>query len=180
MPRRGLVLAIVMLFVISAALRVTGVGTAIAADSVVTSDIFRPEVDKDLAALADDLQQEKQRLENWSGELAEQASRVEQAKRELQETLEEMKAVEAALAARMAQSAAGAERDVEGLTSIYTAMKPKDAAAIFDAMPSEFAAGFISQMDAAAAASILSAMQAEQALALSVVLAGRNAASIKE
>ena len=68
-----------------------------------------------------------------------------------------------------------AEGDLSRLTSVYEAMKPKDAAALFEAMEPEFAAGFLGRMRPDAAAGIMTGLSPETAYMISVVLAGRNA-----
>ena len=68
-----------------------------------------------------------------------------------------------------------AEKDIQNLTAVYQAMKPKDAAALFETMSPEFAAGFLGRMPPEAAAAILSGMSSEAAYGVSVIVAGRNA-----
>ena len=73
-----------------------------------------------------------------------------------------------------------AEKDIQKLTAVYQAMKPKDAAALFETMSPEFAAGFLGRMPPEAAAAILSGMSSEAAYGVSVIVAGRNAAAPKD
>lgn len=89
--------------------------------------------------------------------------------------LRQVEAAEASLSATLAAADGAAEGDLTRLTSVYEAMKPKDAAALFGAMAPEFAAGFLGRMQPEAAAAVLSGMSAEGAYAISVLLAGRNA-----
>ena len=67
-----------------------------------------------------------------------------------------------------------AERDVQQLTEIYQAMKPKEAAALFNGMDPQFAAGFLGRMRPAEAAGIMAGMDPGAAYAISALLAGRN------
>ncbi len=67
------------------------------------------------------------------------------------------------------------EKDIQNLTAVYQAMKPKDAAALFETMSPDFAAGFLGRMPPDSAAAILSGMSAEAAYGVSVIVAGRNA-----
>jgi len=85
-----------------------------------------------------------------------------------------MAAVEQELRATLALADGAAEQDLQRLTAVYQAMKPKDAAALFDAMSPEFAAGFLARMTPEAAAAILSGMSPETAYGVSVIVAGRN------
>ena len=79
------------------------------------------------------------------------------------------------LKATLALADGAAEADIERLTAVYQAMKPKDAAALFETMAPEFAAGFLGRMPPEAAAAILSGMSPEAAYGVSVIVAGRNA-----
>lgn len=92
----------------------------------------------------------------------------------------DMQALEDKLRATVAMADGAAEADVERLTAVYQAMKPKDAAALFEAMAPEFAAGFLGRMQPEAAAAILSGMSSEAAYGLSVIVAGRNANAPKD
>lgn len=89
--------------------------------------------------------------------------------------LAELAAAEEQLAALVTQADRAAEEDVARLTTVYEAMKPKQAAAIFDQMAPEFAAGFLGRMQPDTAAQIMQAMRPENSHAVTVLLAGRNA-----
>jgi flagellar motility protein MotE (MotC chaperone) len=91
-----------------------------------------------------------------------------------------MQAVEAELQATLALADGAAEADLDRLTAVYQAMKPKDAAALFETMSPEFAAGFLGRMPPESAAAILSGMSAESAYGVSVIVAGRNAGAPKD
>ena len=67
-----------------------------------------------------------------------------------------------------------AEGDVAQLTSVYAAMKPKEAAAVFEEMDPAFAAGFLGRMKPDAAAQIVAGLSPGKAYSISVILAGRN------
>lgn len=69
-----------------------------------------------------------------------------------------------------------AEGDLTRLTEVYEKMKPKDSATLFEQMQPEFAAGFLARMKPQSAAEIMAGMDPTAAYAISVVLAGRNAA----
>ncbi len=89
--------------------------------------------------------------------------------------LREMTEAEQRLAKLVKQVDESAAQDVDKLTSVYAAMKPKDAALLFNEMPPEFAAGFIAAMGADQAAAIMSAVDPKVGYSISVLLAGRNA-----
>ena len=55
-------------------------------------------------------------------------------------------------------------------------MNAKEASVLFEAMAPEFAAGFLGRMRADAAAAVMAGLEPETAYAISVLLAGRNAA----
>ncbi len=85
-----------------------------------------------------------------------------------------MQAMEDELRSTLALADKAAENDIAGLTAVYQAMKPKDAAALFETMSPEFAAGFLGRLPPDSAAAILSAMSPEAAYGISVIVAGRN------
>ena len=68
-----------------------------------------------------------------------------------------------------------AQNDITHLTTMYSTMKPKQAAQIFNKMNSGFAAGFLREMKGQRAGLILAAMDAKKAYEISLVLASRNA-----
>lgn len=92
----------------------------------------------------------------------------------IRKRLAELEAAETALAETLARADGAAEGDLTRLTSVYEAMKPKEAAALFAAMDPQFAAGFLGRLRPDAAAAILSGMEAQSAYAISAILAGRN------
>ncbi|MEY8880170.1 MotE family protein [Donghicola sp. XS_ASV15] len=67
------------------------------------------------------------------------------------------------------------EDDLDQLTKVYEAMKPKEAATLFAEMDMEFAAGFLGRMKAQSAAAIMGNLPSSKAYAVSAILAGRNA-----
>lgn len=68
-----------------------------------------------------------------------------------------------------------AQNDIVHLTTMYSTMKPKQAAQIFNKMNSRFAAGFLREMKGQRAGLILAAMDPKKAYEISLVLASRNA-----
>ena len=100
--------------------------------------------------------------------------------RAITQRLEELRSLEEELKSTLALADGAAEADIQKLTAVYQAMKPKDAAALFETMSPEFAAGFLGRMPPDSAAAILSGMSAESAYGVSVIVAGRNARAPKE
>jgi flagellar motility protein MotE (MotC chaperone) len=92
----------------------------------------------------------------------------------ISQRMTELQAMEEQLKATLALADGAAEADIEKLTLVYQAMKPKDAAALFETMSPEFAAGFLGRMPAESAAAIMSGMSSEAAYGVSVIVAGRN------
>lgn len=119
--------------------------------------------------------------------VAEEERRLDERERALAAASEEIAAQLAALGAAeeelrglLALADTAAEEDIARLTSVYEAMKSAEAAALFEKMDPAFAAGFLGRMRPDAAAEILAGLPPEKAYALSVVLAGRNAAAAAE
>lgn len=93
----------------------------------------------------------------------------------IDQRMNEMAAAEAELRKTLKLADGAAEEDLKRLTSVYEAMKPKDAAQIFSSMAPEFASGFLGRMNPESAAAVLAGMDPEQAYSISVMVAGRNA-----
>lgn len=98
----------------------------------------------------------------------------------VQEKTEELKTFKADLEKRLAVAESAVSEDVTRLARIYESMKPAKAGEIFNAMDPKFAAGFLSEMSGESAALVLANMQTEKAYAISVIMAGRNAAVNKK
>lgn len=94
------------------------------------------------------------------------------------EELRKLEEAERRLAGLVKQIDTAAQRDIDQLTAVYSAMKPKDAAALFGEMSPDFAAGFLAVMPPDHAAAILAAVDPKTAYSFSVLLAGRNASLI--
>jgi flagellar motility protein MotE (MotC chaperone) len=175
---RGALFIVAMLFATSGALRLgSGVGTALAqaeaapeTASAVTSTTCEPP-----AALAEALSLREGRLAVREAALNDRQAALQLADEAITERLAALEAMEARLRETLALADGAAEADIERLTAVYQAMKPKDAAALFETMSPEFAAGFLGRMAPESAASILSGMSAEAAYGISVIVAGRNA-----
>jgi flagellar motility protein MotE (MotC chaperone) len=127
------------------------------------------------AALAEALAQREARVAVREAALDDRLAALALAEEVTTRRLEELQAAEASLAATLTKADGAAEGDLSRLTTVYEAMKPKEAAALFETMAPEFAAGFLGRMRPEAAAAVLSGMTPEAAYTVSVLLAGRNA-----
>jgi flagellar motility protein MotE (MotC chaperone) len=180
---RGALFIVAMLFATSGALRLgSGVGTALASaeDAPETAGTGTPASCEPPAALAEALSLREGRLAVREAALNDRQAALALADQTITERLAALEAMEAKLRATLAIADGAAEADIERLTAVYQAMKPKDAAALFETMSPEFAAGFLGRMAPEAAAAILSGMSAEAAYGISVIVAGRNAAAPTE
>jgi flagellar motility protein MotE (MotC chaperone) len=131
-------------------------------------------------AVAEALGLREDRLAAREAALQDRLAALDLAEQAITGRIAEMQALEEKLRATVALADGAAEADVERLTVVYQAMKPKDAAALFEAMAPEFAAGFLGRMQPDAAAAILSGMSSEAAYGISVIIAGRNANAPKD
>jgi flagellar motility protein MotE (MotC chaperone) len=176
---QGALFIVAMLFASSGALRLgSGVGAALARSE-------EPEEAPDATgeplscempgALAEALTLREDRIAVQEAALKDRLAALALAEEAITRRLEEMKEVETDLKATLALADGAAEADLDRLTAVYQAMKPKDAAALFETMSPEFAAGFLGRMPPEAAAAILSGMSSEAAYGISVIVAGRNA-----
>lgn len=173
---RGALVILAVLFAASGALRVgSGLGAALAKseeDSAEADPLATCEMP---TALSQALTLREERIAAQEASLRDRLAALALADAAITKRLEEMKAVEAELKATLEQADGAAEKDIQNLTAVYQAMKPKDAAALFETMSPEFAAGFLGRMPPDAAAAILSGMSSEAAYGVSVIVAGRNA-----
>jgi flagellar motility protein MotE (MotC chaperone) len=175
---RGALFIVAMLFATSGALRLgSGVGTALARaeDAPDATALAAPALCEPPAALAEALSAREDRLVVREAALNDRQAALALADQAITERLAALEAMEARLRETLALADGAAEADLERLTAVYQAMKPKDAAALFEAMSPDFAAGFLGRMAPDSAAAILSGMSAEAAYGISVIVAGRNA-----
>ena len=174
---RGALFVVAMLFATSGALRLgSGVGTALAKAEETPAElpVTGPTCETP-SALAEALKLREDRLAVREAALQDRLAALALADKAMQERMAQLEAMEAELKATLAMADGAAEADIDRLTAVYQAMKPKDAARLFDTMSPEFAAGFLGRMTPDAAAAILSGMTPEAAYGVSVIVAGRNA-----
>ncbi|AZL59446.1 hypothetical protein EI545_11695 [Tabrizicola piscis] len=181
---RGALFIVAMLFAISGALRLgSGVGAALARadDPPETADAALEQGQCETpSALAEALTQRESRVAVQEAALQDRLAALALADAAITDRMAKLKAMEDELKATLALADGAAEADIERLTAVYQAMKPKDAAALFEAMAPEFAAGFLGRMSAESAAAILSGMSSEAAYSVSVIVAGRNSGAPTE
>jgi len=177
---RGALFILAMLFASSGALRLgseVGVALARVEDSLPVPAKTSNPVDCPAMplALAEALTLREDRVVLREAALEDRMAALDLAETAILRGMEEMQALEERLRSTVAMADGAAEADLERLTAVYQAMKPKDAAALFQAMAPDFAAGFLGRMQPDAAAAILSGMSADAAYGISVIVAGRNA-----
>lgn len=174
---QGALFIVAMLFAASGALRLgSGIGAALAKSESETAAAAPQTMTCEMpSALSEALTLREGRVAAQEASLKDRLAALALANAAITRRMEEMKAVEAELKATLAQADGAAEKDIQNLTAVYQAMKPKDAAALFETMSPEFAAGFLGRMPPDSAAAILSGMSSEAAYGVSVIVAGRNA-----
>ena len=131
--------------------------------------------DPDLQSLLDRLRAREADLAAREAALQDRERALRIAEDALEVQLDELIAVETALADTIAAAETAFETDVANLTDVFGEMKPKQAAALFSEMDPGFAAGFLSRMRAETSAGIMAAMEPHAAYSISVIMAGRNA-----
>jgi flagellar motility protein MotE (MotC chaperone) len=136
-----------------------------------------PDMNDTMQTLLDELLAREQTLKEQEFDLATKVKAMELAHEEIARNMAALEQAESKLSATMAISQTAAENDLQKLTAVYDNMKPKDAAALFEAMSPNFSAGFLARMNPSAAAEIMTGLKPETAYAISVILAGRNAAA---
>ncbi|MEO1000857.1 MAG: hypothetical protein AAFW69_09715 [Pseudomonadota bacterium] len=131
-------------------------------------------------ALLAAIREREAQLDTRAAELDDRARLLEVAELRVREQIAALETIEARLAETVQIAETAAEDDLGRLVAVYESMKPKDAAEIFASMDLDFAAGFLARMQSEAAAPILAELDAGQAYAISVIMAGRNAAAPTE
>jgi flagellar motility protein MotE (MotC chaperone) len=178
---RGALFIVAMLFATSGALRLgSGVGTALAKAEDIPDAAASLTSCEPPAALAEALSLREDRLALREAAINDRQAALSLADEAIAGRLAALEATEARLRETIALADGAAEGDIERLTAVYQAMKPKDAATLFETMSPEFAAGFLGRMPPESAAAILSGMSADAAYGISVIVAGRNAGAPKE
>ncbi len=129
------------------------------------------ELDEILAAL----KSREAALDEREARLEERAAVVAEGEAALSDQLAEIEAAEDRLRALAKMADKAAEDDLTRLAAVYESMKPAEAGRLFEQMPPAFAAGFLTLMRPEVSAAILAQIPPDTALAVSVVMAGRNA-----
>lgn len=177
----GALLTIVSLLALSAVLRFGGIGIAVAnetgsADAAEQAPMLNNcPVEEDLDDMFELIRSRTAVLDDKELELAERSYALDAAQELIEQNLERLAAAEKRLEDTISRVDGAAADDIDRLTAVYAAMKPKVAAALFEQMTPEFAAGFLGRMNPVAASGIMSGLSSEAGYAISVVLAGRNA-----
>ncbi|MDF1871723.1 hypothetical protein [Vannielia sp.] len=183
---KGLLMTLSLLFLASAALRLTtGTGAAIAREmggilhdgehdesAVSLGGQCAPE--PEIANLLKALNAREAAVKSRESAVSEEMLALSRARQEIAAEMEALRDAETELEATLALADGAAENDLSQLTGVYEAMKPKDAAALFQEMDPKFAAGFLGRMQSARAAAVLAGMDPKAAYTISLILAGRN------
>lgn len=176
--RMGVLVVVALLFAASGALRLgAGVGEAMARsadapENGAAAPLVCPEPPE---RLVEALSAREARVSAREDAMDERMAALALAETAVGQRLEALEAAERRLAETLALADGAAEADLDRLTAVYEAMKPKDAGALFAAMAPEFAAGFLGRMRPEAAAAVMAGMEPQAAYAVSLLLAGRNA-----
>jgi len=177
---------IIIALVLSGSLRLGGIGLANATETAeapesASAPVQEPvQPDLDMAALLEMVKARTAQLDAKEAELAAKASDLAAAQELIEMNLIKLAEAEARLAETVSKVDGASEADLDRLTAVYEAMKPKVAAPLFEQMTPEFAAGFLGRMAPQAAAGIMSGLSTDAGYAISVVLAGRNAKAPKQ
>lgn len=183
LKRSGTLIIIAVFLAGSAVLRIGGEASKAIAkeiepkplpEAVAKADPTEPEP-FDAATVLSTLRTRSDQLDARARALEDRAQALDLSERQIDQKLAALIEAEERLRETIALAEVASEEDLVRLTSVYAAMKPKDAAPLFEEMAPEFAAGFLGRMQPEAAAQIMGSMQAGRAYAISVILAGRNA-----
>ena len=180
---RGTIATISLLFLSSALLRLfVGAESVLAEAAKIeqSSEVAEQPTqvaltESEFTAINQALKDREDRVKEQELQITKRMKALEIADRKVQEQLAALERAEEELRQTIALADDAAENDIQRLTAVYEAMKPKTAAALFQEMNPEFAAGFIGRMRPEAAAAIIEGMSSTAAYAVSAILAGRNA-----
>lgn len=175
--RHGALVVLALLFASSGALRLgSGIGFSLAHAANNESGVQETDGCSPLpSALAAALAAREARVATQEAALSDREAALQLAEDALRGRMEQLAAAERSLRSTLAIAQIAAEEDLAQLTAVYSAMKPKAAAALFNEMDVDLVAGFIGRMQAGTAAPVLAGMAPEKAYAVSAVIAGRNA-----
>jgi flagellar motility protein MotE (MotC chaperone) len=184
--QQGVIATITLMLLLSGVLRLGGVGFALAKEGQSDSPAMATHDEKsctpsaDVEAMLELIAARTTELDAQEMALLDRTTALDVSEELIRKNLQRLEQAEARLSATISQVDGASEGDLDRLTAVYEAMKPKVAASVFEQMTPEFAAGFLGRMNAAAAGGILSNLSSDKAYAVSVVLAGRNARAPKE
>lgn len=120
------------------------------------------------------LQQDQWLFEEELAALEDQRMELAEWEIQLKEQTESLAELQNALDARWEEMVLTADEDIKHLAKMYSAMKPKEAAAIFDRMDASFGAGFLRLMPSDQAGKILAEMDPDRAYTISAKIAASN------
>lgn len=126
------------------------------------------------------LREREERIVAREAALLDREQAITLAGRQIEEQITALTDAEQSLADMIAMAETAAAGDLAKLTVVYENMKPADAAQLFENMDPAFSAGFMALMRLEAAAAIMGGLTPATAYAISVILAGRNAATPTE
>jgi flagellar motility protein MotE (MotC chaperone) len=162
---------IVLCFIASAVLRVSGSGWALAEG---IGELAQGEASPGDAMLAA-IREREAELDAEERRLAERRQTLSVAEAKLAEQLAAFETAQKNLEGTLAMADKAAENDIARMTTVYENMKPDDAARIFERMDVDFAAGLLARMRPDLAAEVLTGMNADAAYAVTLTIASRNA-----
>lgn len=131
--------------------------------------------EEDIAPVLLALKTREERVAKREADIETRMQALSVAEQEIDRKMVAMEEAEMKLRSTLAVAKTAAEDDVDRLTQVYAAMKPRQASALFEEMAPAFAAGFLGRMRPDAAAAIMAGLTPATAYTISAVLAGRNA-----
>ncbi|WP_420861741.1 MotE family protein [Algirhabdus cladophorae] len=179
---RGALTVIMILFLGSGAIRITGfTGQAFAREDALAPGTVQPTMPSvDVAAAISALSVREEKVAQTEKRVEARLKVLAAAEADFETSRAALIEAEEALADTIAVAETAMENDIAQLATVYEKMKPKDAAKLFAQMDPEFAAGFLARMKTDVAAAVLSGLDPAQAYTISVLLAGRNGNVPKE
>ncbi len=189
-PSRPRILPVLALMFLAATFirLVSGVGTALAADSnspapvaMTTNVDAQPSArasqvgDRAAAELLIEVTRREEALHQREASVIEREQALRDTAAQLEAQLATLLEAERALAATMALADRAAEDDIGRMVAVFESMKADEAALVFTEMDPDFAAGFLARLPPNSAAAIMAGLDPSHAYHLSAIVAGRNA-----
>ncbi|WOI56180.1 MotE family protein [Palleronia sp. LCG004] len=150
---------------------------AIALSAATSTPETAPSNDDEVSVILTALKDREAQLDAREARLVEREAQLDGVEERIRAQMGELEAAETKLSELLKLANQATETDLSRLTTVYETMKPAEAARVFTEMEPAFAAGFLGRMRPESAAQVMAGLDPQTAYTISVMIAGRNAAT---